>query len=282
MSVDLRRFQNSQYTGENRCTPCTITNVCIAVVLGAVVFTVSPLIAALVVAASLGAIYFQGYLVPGTPTLTKRYFPDRVLALFDSHDPSDDVVPSTESSEPATEAADPEQLLTDLGAVRPCEDEDDLCLTEAFASAWYERMRSYRDDPRDQHRAATLLSVSPDDVSINPDGAYPRFAIDWRTRSWPSDGALIADTAADAELAARSDDWRTLHVEQRLGILGALRTFIETCPVCDGTVEMAEDTIESCCRSRDVIAVECQDCSERLLELDPQKAGVEESPPADD
>ena len=282
MWMDLGRFQNPQYTGENRCTPCTITNVCIAAVLGAVVFTVSPPVAVLVVAVSLAAIYVRGYLIPGTPALTKRYFPDRVLAFFDSHDSLDDAVTPIEPSEPDTDAVDPEHLLTDLGAVRPCEDEDDLCLTEAFASAWYERMRSYRDDPRNQHRAATLLSVSPDDVSINPDGAYPRVSVDWRTRSWPSDGALIADTAADAELAARSDDWRTLHVEQRLGILGALRTFIETCPVCDGDVEMAEDTIESCCRSRDVIAVACQDCAERLLELDPQKAGVEESPPADD
>ena len=281
MAVDLQQYQNPKYTGKNRCMPCTITNVCIAAVLGLIVFVVSPTVAVLVVLASLATIYFRGYLVPGTPTLTKRYFPERILAFFDSH-PSEAAVTPDGSADPTSGPVDPERLLVDLDAVRPCEDEDDLCLTEAFASAWYERMRSYRDDPRDQHRAATLLSVSPDDVSTNPDGSYPRFSIDWRTRSWPSDGALIADTAADAELAARSDDWRTLHVEQRLGILGALRTFIETCPVCDGTVEMAEDTIESCCRSRDVIAVACRDCSERLLELDPAKAGVEESPPADD
>lgn len=32
--------------------------------------------------AALGLVYLRGYLVPGTPTLTRRYLPDRVLAAF--------------------------------------------------------------------------------------------------------------------------------------------------------------------------------------------------------
>jgi hypothetical protein len=48
--------------------------------------------------------------------------------------------------------------------------------------------------------------------------------------------------------------------------LSGLRLFVETCPVCDGRVSIGEETVESCCRSYDVVAVACDDCDARLLE----------------
>ena len=76
------RIREPEYTGENRCVPCTVLNVVLAVALTAATAVFGPVVAAVVLVASLGSIYYRGYLVPGTPELTKRYLPDRVLRLF--------------------------------------------------------------------------------------------------------------------------------------------------------------------------------------------------------
>ncbi|ELZ36586.1 hypothetical protein [Halorubrum tebenquichense] len=76
------RIREPEYTGENRCVPCTVLNVALAAALTAASAVFGPVVAAAVLTASLGSIYYRGYLVPGTPELTKRYLPDRVLRLF--------------------------------------------------------------------------------------------------------------------------------------------------------------------------------------------------------
>ena len=86
----LPRFRRPEYTGENRCLPCTVVNLVFASVLSGAVATVSsPAAAVAVFVLSVALIAVRGYLVPGTPTLTARYLPDRVLARFDSHEPGD-------------------------------------------------------------------------------------------------------------------------------------------------------------------------------------------------
>ena len=70
------------YTGENRCEPCTILNLVIAAVVGSLIARKSRLGGALAVGVSIALIYLRGYLVPGTPTLTKRYLPPEVLRWF--------------------------------------------------------------------------------------------------------------------------------------------------------------------------------------------------------
>jgi hypothetical protein len=79
----LTEARQPEYTGENRCVPCTATNVAIAAVLaiGLAFILVTP-IGVVAFLASLVVIYLRGYLVPGTPELTKRYFPPWLLALF--------------------------------------------------------------------------------------------------------------------------------------------------------------------------------------------------------
>jgi len=79
----LARLRQPAYTGENRCLPCTVLNIAIAgtLAVGAALLA-TPLAGAVVLVASLSAIYLRGYLVPGTPELTKRHAPDRLLRLF--------------------------------------------------------------------------------------------------------------------------------------------------------------------------------------------------------
>jgi hypothetical protein len=307
-------LRQPEYTGENRCTPCTIVNVLIAVGLSGAVGVVFPFAGVAVFLVSLASIYFRGYLVPGTPMLTKRYFPDRVLRWFDkepepgaggftpaastdstdaatadastasgSADESASVTDDTAADdadaaaspeqEAAEAAVDPERLLFDLNAVEPCEDVDDLCLTDEFAAAWTEAVRERRTDPFDPEKLARLFRVDDADrVTVTEHGKGHTIRVtDVGQQQWISRGAVVADLAADAVLSERHDRWDAVETAQRLSILTALRSFAPTCPLCEGLVELGDETVESCCRSYEVVVAACTDCEERLFEINAQQ-----------
>ena len=76
----------------------------------------------------------------------------------------------------------------------------------------------------------------------------------------------MADVAAEEELRERHPAWHRLGFDERTEILGALRLWLERCPECDGPVTLGEETVESCCRSIDVIAATCEECGARVFE----------------
>ena len=78
----LERFRDPEYTGANRCVPCTVVNAAIAVAITLAAALLGPVTALVVFVGSFASIYLRGYLVPGTPEFTERYLPGRVLALF--------------------------------------------------------------------------------------------------------------------------------------------------------------------------------------------------------
>jgi len=118
--ISITRYQNPEYTGANRCLPCTITNVTVAAVGALALGLVAPPLGAPSFLGALLTIYLRGYLVPGTPTFTRRCFPDWLLAVFDKPDP-------------APRSVDVEETL---GAAGVLEDgDDDLILAPAFAAA---------------------------------------------------------------------------------------------------------------------------------------------------
>ena len=83
MDIDVvDDLKQPEYTGENRCVPCTILNLAIAAAVGWLVARRSKIAGVLAVGISIVLIYLRGYLVPGTPTLTKRYLPPEVLRWF--------------------------------------------------------------------------------------------------------------------------------------------------------------------------------------------------------
>jgi len=262
LSDHVHRFRQPEYTGENRCVPCTVLNLAIAVVVVGLVSLVSPPVGVVVFVASVAAIYLRGYLVPGTPTLTKRYFPDSVLRLFDKHD-----VPEP----PAVEDDDDvEAFLLDVGAVEECRDGTDLCLTEDFRKAWNDRIERHRERGDEDGRADALfdgLDVDRDRVRVEPHGdAYEAYIDDTRVGQWESRAAYLADIAAEEEFRERHPAWSRLGFDQRTEVLGALRLWLERCPECDGPVTLGEETVESCCRSIDVIAATCEACGSRVFE----------------
>lgn len=263
----VERLRQPEYIGENRCLPCTAVNVTIAVALAIAVvvtlrlpFGVGPAsaVAALLLVGSLVTIALRGYLVPGTPTLTKRYLPDRVLAHFDKLDDPD---PTPEPDE-----IDAETLLLEADVIEPCEHEDDLCLSPSFERALDER-RGEIDVDTDPSRIAAALGVDGD-PSIERHGTAFAMSVDgtW-IGQWESEAALLADLIAADALAEHYPDWTDLHEVERGQLLGSLRLFVETCPACGGPVALAEETVTSCCRSIEVAAVRCEGCEDRLLEV---------------
>lgn len=270
----LERFRQPEYTGENRCLPCTVVNVAIAFVTSAFVALIAFPLGVVVFIASLIAIYFRGYLVPGTPTLTKRYLPDRILSLFDKHPieetkNDEETWQTVESLEYEKEhAVDPEQFLFDVGAVGPCEHEEDLCLTDEFARRLDGRRDSNSEDSVNSKKIASLFDAEPDSMTVL-DRESPAVKIDRRVRKWPSEAALLADFAADRSLRAQTERWPEVPLTQRLGILKSLRSFYERCPRCSGEIYLSEETTESCCRTYDVYMIGCRECEQPLLEFNP-------------
>ncbi|WP_251344264.1 hypothetical protein [Haloplanus halophilus] len=270
LSERLSRLRQPEYTGANRCLPCTVVNLVVAVGLAGLVALASPPAGVAVLAASVAAIYLRGYLVPGTPALTKRYLPDDVLKLFDKHE-----APAMDDD------GDVEAFLLDVDAVEECREGTDLCLTEGFRTAWDDRIDRLRErDDADEGVAALFdgLGVDADRVRVESYGdAYEAFVDDVRVGQWESRAAYLADLAAEAELRDRHPGWHRLGFDARTEVLGALRLWLERCPSCDGPVTLGEDTVESCCRSIDVIAATCESCGARVFEAEfsPQAMAAE-------
>jgi hypothetical protein len=255
------RFRRPEYTGENRCTPCTIVNVVIAVVLGAALTLVAMPVGIGVLAVSLAAIYLRGYLVPGTPALTKRYFPNWFLAAFDKREASETVGGESD--------VEPEAVLSTAGVVRPCEEVDDLCLDDAFRSAWHESMERVEESGAEKSDLGTILDVDEEDLTFEEHDQAFLARLDGRhLGQWESHAALVADLAAARVLRDWYPDWEALTVDDQSRVLSGLRIFLEECPECGGTVVPEQETVESCCRSMDVVAANCQSCDARLLEVE--------------
>jgi hypothetical protein len=263
------------YTGDNRCLPCTVVNVLIAVAIAVTIAAVAATAASPVAGIGLGgtalclfvaAIYLRGYLVPGTPRLTERYAPAWLLRAFDKEP---DAVDVDVAAGPGEDALDVEAVLRSLDAVEECEDVDDVCLTPAFRAAWRERVVSLREDDvdRESRVLAAVLGLDPSEITFSEFGdALVAHYEHGRAGQWESRAAFLADMAAGEELRSRAGDWDALAPEAKDAVLGGLRAFLERCPACDGPVSMAEETVASCCRSGAVIAVTCEECGARLME----------------
>ncbi|WP_227015627.1 hypothetical protein [Haloarcula sp. JP-L23] len=253
------RLRRPEYTGDNRCLPCTVVNLVLAALCTAVLATGALSIAALFLVTSLLLIYFRGYLVPGTPTLTKRYLPERVLALFDHH-------PSPTAGDGESDL-DLERILRRADAITSVADDEDVETTPDFHREWYRRMANLRDRDPDWTALAPVLGVDIDDVEFEEYGdALVLRRHGRRGGQWESRAAFVADVAGGELLAERSPDWDRLSVAERGAVLGGLRLFLDHCPTCGGPVSLETDTVESCCRSIDVVAISCQSCEDRLFE----------------
>jgi hypothetical protein len=277
-STFVEEFRRPEYTGENRCVPCTVANVAIAVVVSTAVGVVAAPLGLLLFAVSLAAIYLRGYLVPGTPELTKRYFPDWLLAKFDK-DPRMDRPASERDAEPEPDALDAERVLRNAGAIVVDDRRDDVVLDPAFERSWFERMDRLDDTRTDVDELAELLEIDdPDRLGLEWHGdAVVAYLDDRWIGQWESRAAFVADLAGARELDARYDGWSAMSLAHRSEVLGGLRLCLDRCPACGGAVTIHQDVVESCCRSKDVVAATCERCDARLFEADLDAAAFEQA-----
>ena len=267
-SVDatLARLKNPAYTGANRCFPCTAVNVVATGALaGVALYAGRPLLAGGVLGAGLAVVYARGYLVPGTPELTKRYLPDRVLRWFEKAPGGSGL-----------DGIDPEAYLLGTGALTV--ENDELVLRGWFQDALVAGVRDLRSDDALAAGLATVLGLDPDRVTVGPLSTGYRALVEGQPAgSWESRAALATDVAAHRVFADRVAGWDKLSVDARASLLGALRLWRTTWPACDGDVELETDLVESCCRSYEVLAAHCTACDARLFEVDADLAGVLDS-----
>lgn len=259
-------IRRPEYTGENRCWPCTVVNATIVAVAAVAVAVLSPLVALALAIGGAGAIALRGYVVPYTPQFAPRLV-DRLPEAWNPFH-TEPIGPD----EPGSLADDvaPEALLGALvGAGVIDADGDRLHLDGGFRERWREEMRVLRD-LTDEKLAAAARDASPVASAgeivegreriyvVLSDGTGDPMAKSWLTRP-----VAVAETAAVRALseAPLSRDEATLAA-------GLLRMFLEECPVCDAPVRETSEAV--CCGGgrtgnrppRDVLA--CGECDEQL------------------
>ncbi|MEF8812926.1 MAG: hypothetical protein V5A55_03810 [Halovenus sp.] len=264
----LARLKDPEYTGANRCLPCTVVNTLIAAVLavavgvgiGAAVGPAPGVVAGLALfGVSVAAIYFRGYLVPGTPTLTKRYFPAWLLALFGKD--------AADARDPHESDVDPEAVLRSVGALELCRDGEDLCLVDDFRAEWYERIDDADRSDAGRDVLLEVLDLEQGNVEFREFGDAFQALVDGDVvGKWESEAAFLSDVGAARVLAERADRWGQYTILERSQLLNGLRLFIDTCPSCGGEPEFGTETVESCCSTHEVAAVACDECGARLFE----------------
>jgi hypothetical protein len=288
MTSLLDRLRNPNHTGERRCLPCTVTN---AVLLGLACAGLArrrsrTLAAALGVGGGV-VIALRGYLVPFTPRFGPRLadrLPGEVFHADAGEDRESHQAPDTSGSLGGdTDEEAGEKVLTTLlerGVV--VAESETLYLADDFREAWREEMRALRehgargldDALRESAPEGTVTDVVEQDGG--PFGETERWFVvsdgsgDPAREQWLTRPVAVAEIGAVRALADwGTDDWDNLDATRRAQAAGPLRTFLETCPVCDGPV--VETTEVECCGGPggtqadapdDVLA--CGECESRL------------------
>jgi hypothetical protein len=309
-SAIVTPLRRPEYTGANRCAPCTALNVAIGFFAGGLTALVSPVAGVAVVAASLTLVYLRGYLVPGTPELTQQYLPGWVLERFgkrpgagsestglrETHrrvpagkSGANDAAPAGDSPSAGPERSGdrddsssgapterftppPERVFESAGVLTDCG--DDLCLTADFEAGWRERLEALGGSPDGDAVAdelASLLGVEAGRIGLESrgEGSTVGATVDGSAvGQWVSREALVADTTASAELAARYDRWSDVDTGHRGTVLSTLRVFTPACPACGSAVEFGEESDDGCCWPGESYTVRCVDCDALVYRVD--------------
>ena len=253
-ATGLSRFRKPAYIGDNRCTACTVLNSVIALGLVTMTAFISWWAAIAVGILSFGAIWLRGYLIPGTPTLTRRYFPPWLLSWF-----------GKSPAEFEGEFFDVEAFLLRADVLKP--GDSDLIIEPRFETR-LAQVAAEIDDEATVERAAALFDVDPARISFDNSGSLWTALVDeQRVKRWESRVAFLIDLAADELLANWIDGWADLSLQQQNQTFAAIRVCLESCPVCAGKIELDTGVVESCCRDYEVVTASCTGCGVRLFEI---------------
>ncbi len=262
----LERIRRPEYTGNDRCWPCTIANgAVLALVAGGLVLLGRRATAAVVTAVGVAAIGLRGYLLPYTP----RFAPRLVAALpvdpIDRDEPdslSDAEVPVGTADGDAPTGDEVVAALLEAGVVVPRGEE--FLLEESFRADWRREMQALAG------RNLEGLAAVADDLTPPAVEARPRR--DWGRSSVVLDGPAglvsLSEAVAVAELAAARALESRVDESVRLAAGRPLRSLLERCPLCDGELAVTQS---ACCGEVTPIGetppekLVCPDCDVRLF-----------------
>jgi len=259
----LDRLRRPEYTGQNRCRPCTVLNLVIIAAVGVVVAVWNAFAAVLVVGVGLALLALRGYVVPGTPRFAPR-IAERLPFDFGHTGPPRETE-TLSDTDAGTDGPDSEAVLESLVEAGVIEgDGEQLFLNDAFREAWTDRMATLRTAD-DSELLARVEAAAPADfeVQLHDDLVLLAGGRD----VWVRRAVAIAETAAVETL----EDWE-LPEAIRVHAAQPLRNFLETCPVCGGPVR--ESTRKNCCGGPGSVyenpeqpVLACADCGTVVIEL---------------
>lgn len=261
----LDRLARPEYTGRDRCLPCTVLNLVIVGVAAIVLGRKRRALGLLTAAVGVTLVAIRGYVVPGTP----RFAPRLVAPLPFDFGHTDESRDSLSDSEDAPEALapddDPEAVLSELVAAGVIDsDGEELFLDESFRTAWTENIESLRaaDDEAFLER---VVAATPS--ATGGETVHDRVFLDGDREIQTSQAIATAEAAAVETLA----DWG-LAEQYRAPAATPLRTFLETCPSCGGPI--VETTVRNCCGGPGGIRADpeqpvlaCADCDTVIVDL---------------
>lgn len=255
-----------EYTGENRCLPCTVVNVAGVAVVAVLLGRRRRAVGAFAAAVGVAAIWLRGYALPGTPQFAPRLVAPLPIDLGPDHESgvdSDSLAGGIGATDAAASDAsggapaeadgggvgrrgangdadgpDPEAVMETLVATDALVvDGETLRLADAFRAALDERIGALRalDGGDLAERAAAVAGA--DVTGGVHDG---RVLLNGRRDAWLARPVAIAETAVAELLCERGVDEAVAREAAR-----PLRAFLERCPVCGGAVR--DTTLRSCC-----------------------------------
>ncbi|MCO8253326.1 hypothetical protein NKF26_05840 [Haladaptatus sp. AB618] len=262
----LDELRKPEYTGENRCWPCTVLNaiILLSACAGVIKFYPGKRTRRLGVASAVGivggaAIALRGYLVPGTPQIAPK------LAARLSPKPQPPAETGSLAGETDEDVGERAlSALLDAGIVHAVG--ESLHLDEGFRTDWRDEMTTLRSG----NLGTAVRNASPSLVtteSVNDD-EYIVVTTDGdeiENERWLSRPVAIAEVAA-----TRALDEYDIDPDVRVQSASALRAFLNDCPVCDAPLEVT--SADNCCGSGtssplappdEVLA--CPDCDQRVF-----------------
>ncbi|WP_121741110.1 hypothetical protein [Natronorubrum halophilum] len=274
MTDPLDRIRRPEYTGENRCWPCTITNsIALAVLVGGLAILGRRLTAGVVALAGTVAIALRGYVVPYTPRFAPTLVGTLPIDPFD-HGRPDAGTGSLSNVGSTADGADPavptgETVLSELleaGAIAV--DGDEIVLERDFREEWHREMRTLREaDLATLERIADRRTDSSVDARTRRNWGRSVLVLDGGDAlvTLPR-GVAVAELAATRALEGRVDSPAIRRAAGR-----PLRSLLERCPLCDGPVTVSRS---SCCGEVTPIGrtppkkLVCSACNERFFTFD--------------
>ena len=267
--VALARIRRPEYTGENRCWPCTVLNVGVLGAVSVLIGFAQPGVGVAVALVGALVIWTRGYLLPHTPQFAPRLVEWLPVDPFHTRRGGDSLgtLGPGEADDLAGERV--LQRLVETGVVAV--DGERLALAESFGTAWERRMDELAAASTEELAAAALEASTVATSSRAQDGSERAFVVlsdgDGNV-SWLDRPVAIAESAAAEAL-------------QSAGVTGDLRdvaahavcAFLERCPACDA--EIVETDASSCCGGtvpsptetpRRVLA--CPSCEVRFFSLE--------------